>query len=317
MRGKLVHAALFGVAVGDALGVPAEFTSREVLKQTPVKDMIGFGSHNQPPGTWSDDSSLTFCLAESLSKGYDLRDIGRRFISWYEEGYWTPYGEVFDVGVATSYAIQRLKEGVPPAMAGGGGEKDNGNGSLMRILPILFYVRDMPVEKRFQCISDVSSLTHKHIRSVLACFIYIEFARQILETADKWKAFENTRKEVNHFLNTNAICSDNEINRFHRILLNPVANYDIRPVYEYEEDEIMSSGYVVHSLEAALWCIYKENNYRDTILKAVNLGSDTDTTAAIAGGLAGLLYGYDAIPNTWIEQLARKDDIWDLCNKLE
>ncbi|MFV0328629.1 MAG: ADP-ribosylglycohydrolase family protein [Dysgonomonas sp.] len=317
MINKLIHSALFGVAVGDALGVPVEFRNRDYLKENPVTDMLAYGTHNQPAGTWSDDSSLTFCLAESLTRGYNLKDMGMRFISWHEDNYWTPHGEVFDVGVATSRAIYQLMKDINPVMAGGREESDNGNGSLMRIMPLLFHVQYMDITERFRYIQAVSSLTHGHIRSVLACFIYIEFALRLIETGDKYKAFEKTRGIVNDFLHNNPICSDNEINKFHRILLNPVGDYEIKPIYEYSEAEIASSGYVVHSLEAALWCLFKEDTYEGTVLRAVNLGSDTDTTAAIAGGLAGLLYGFDAIPLKWVDQLARKDDIMDLCDRLE
>lgn len=317
MESKLIHSAIFGIAIGDALGVPVEFMDRKYLNENPVRDMLAYGTHNQPAGTWSDDSSLTFCLAETLADKYDLKKLANRFINWYEHSYWTPLGEVFDVGVATSKAIYRLEQGVNPVMAGGADESDNGNGSLMRILPLLFYIKDMEIEDRFRYISDVSSLTHRHIRSVIGCFIYLEFALQLLKSVDKFEAFLQTKDTINNFLNNNPICSDNEINKYHRILMNPISDYDIKPIYEYTEDEIVSSGYVVHSLEAALWCIFKENNFEKTVLRAVNLGSDTDTTAAIAGGLAGLLYGFDTIPQIWIDQLARKDDIFDLCDKLE
>lgn len=317
MKNRLIHSALFGVAVGDALGVPAEFRNREYFEENPVTDMIAYGTHNQPAGTWSDDSSLTFCLAEMLSEGYNLKRLSDKFIHWYESGYWTPHGEVFDVGNATSRAIYRLSQGVNPLMAGGADESDNGNGSLMRILPLVFFVKDMHIEQRFRYISEVSSLTHRHIRSVLGCFIYIEFALQLLNGMNKLEAFDQTKEIVNNFLNNNAICSENEISKYHRILMNPIGDYEIKPVYEYNECEIASSGYVVHSLEAAMWCLLRENSFEETVLSAVNLGSDTDTTAAIAGGLAGILYGFEAIPQRWINQLARKDDIFDLCDRLE
>ncbi len=118
METKLIHSALFGVAIGDALGVPVEFRDRRYLKANPVTGMLAYGTHNQPAGTWSDDSSLTFCLAETLADKYDLKKLANRFINWYEHSYWTPHGEVFDVGVATSQAIYRLEQGVNPVMAG-------------------------------------------------------------------------------------------------------------------------------------------------------------------------------------------------------
>lgn len=312
-----LHSAIVGLAVGDALGVPVEFLSRADLKQNPVMDMREYGSHNQPAGTWSDDSSLTFCLAEMLADKYNLTTLGNRFINWYEYAYWTAHGNVFDVGIATSRAIYKLGQGINPIFAGGTDEADNGNGSLMRILPLAFYVKEMPIENRFKCVSDVSSLTHGHIRSILGCFIYVEFAIQLLKGRNKFEAFAQTKEIVNNFLNSNPICSDNEINKYHRILMNPISNYEIKPIYEYSEAEISSSGYVVSSLEAALWCLFKENDYKSTVLRAVNLGNDTDTVGAIAGGLAGILYGYESIPKEWIDQLARKDDILNLCDRLD
>jgi ADP-ribosyl-[dinitrogen reductase] hydrolase len=292
--------ALFGLAVGDALGVPVEFKSRASLDESPVIDMRGYGSHNQPPGTWSDDSSLTFCLADSLQKGYNLNDLAKKFVSWLYEAYWTPHGRVFDIGFTTRSAINRLKSGTNPILAGGMDEDENGNGSLMRILPLAFYLLDKPVEQRFLFVKEVSSLTHAHIRSVVACFIYIEFAIQLLEGNGKVEAYIKTKEIVNDFLDESRI-SPVEINRFYRILRDDIA--------KLERAEILSSGYVVHTLEASLWCLLNFNTYAETVLRAVNLGEDTDTTGTVAGGLAGILYGYENIPAGWINQLARKEDI--------
>lgn len=314
---SLIHSALFGVAVGDALGVPVEFKSREYLKQNPVTYMTGYGTHHQPAGTWSDDSSLTFCLAEMLCQGYDLKVLAKLFVDWYNAKIWTPHGRVFDIGIATSQALHSLSKGISPTSAGGTSEDSNGNGSLMRILPIVFYIKDLPIEKRFQVVKDVSSLTHTHIRSVLGCFIYTEMAVQIIKEKDKLKAFNATINIVNDFLNTNAICSQTEIDKYHRILQNPIGNYNILPIYEYYEAEINSSGYILHTLEASLWCLFHTNSFKDAVRKAVNLGGDTDTTGAVTGGLAGLLYGYQSIPKKWLNRLARKNDIEDLCNRLE
>ncbi len=313
---NFVNDALFGLSIGDALGVPVEFKSRAILQINPITDMIGNGTHNQPSGTWSDDSSLTFCLAESLCEGYNLRDIANRFINWYDDAYWTAHNEVFDVGIATSKSITKLKYENSSLIGGNIDEMSNGNGSLMRILPIICFTNDKPIQERFRIIKEVSSLTHGHIRSILSCFIYTEMALFLLKKTEKFKAFELTGKIVNEFLSSNNVCSVNEIDRFHRILLNPIGDYVIKPVYEYDESEIESSGYVIHSLEASLWCLLKCNSYEETVLKAVNLGSDTDTTAAISGGLAGLLYGFENIPVKWIDKLARKDDILNLSERL-
>ena len=315
MKTNNIHAALFGLAVGDALGVPVEFKDRSYLKRFPVRDMMEYGVHHQPKGTWSDDSSLAFCLADSLCKSYEINDIGQKFVKWRNEELWTPHGKVFDIGISTNHAIQSIENGTKPILAGGFSERDNGNGSLMRIIPLLFYIRNFNIAKRFDIIKDVSSITHAHIRSVLACFIYLEYALNILDENDKWKAYTKMQVEVNNFLNTNAICSQNEMDKFHKILENQINDNETQVLHHLDESEIRSSGYVLDSLEASFWCILNSKSYEETVLKAVNLGSDTDTTAAISGGLAGLIYGYEAIPKHWINVLSRKEDITQLCLK--
>lgn len=309
MKAKTVHSVLFGLAVGDALGVPVEFKDRSYFGKNPVFDMLGYGTHNQPAGTWSDDSSLTFCLAESLSKGYDLEDIATKFLQWCNAEIWTPHGRVFDIGIATRQAIFQISKGTSPILCGGFEEKDNGNGSLMRILPLAFYLQsETNLNIIYQKTKEVSSITHSHFRSVLACFVYIVFALEILKGSKKCIAYQNMQWNVNEFVAKNDF-NKKEIQLFDRILNKNIS--------DFSENDIHSTGYVLHSLEASFWCILNSNSYEDTVLKAVNLGSDTDTTAAIAGGLAGLLYGFDAIPEKWINQLARKNDILELCDRLE
>ncbi|MCS6795206.1 MAG: ADP-ribosylglycohydrolase family protein [Raineya sp.] len=302
-----VRAALFGIAVGDALGVPVEFKSREMISNNPVTDMIGYGTYDMPPGTWSDDSSLTFCLAEALTQDFNLNTIGQNFVKWYYENYWTPHGYAFDVGITTSEAITRLQEGVKPELAGGIDETDNGNGSLMRILPLLFYIQNKPIHQRYEITKQVSSITHRHIRSVIACFYYLEFARQIIAGKDKFEIYKNLQTEVKNYLISLQI-DPAEIARFDRLLKDEITSLS--------EDEIRSSGYVLHTLEASIWCLLTTNTYKEAVLKAVNLGGDTDTTGAVTGGLAGLLYGFDSIPKNWVEQIARYKDIDDLAKRL-
>lgn len=312
-----IKAGIFGVCIGDALGVPVEFKKREDLKRSPVKAMRAFGTHHQPAGTWSDDGALTLCLAEQLTKGYDLEKIGQSFVKWQKYGHWTPHGRVFDIGIATSHAIHRISKGTSPTLCGGTSEFDNGNGSLMRILPLLFYIKDFPIEKRFEITKDVSSITHGHIRSALACFIYLELVLEILKGNDKWEAYRTMQEIVRNFLNYNPICSQNEMDKFHRILELKVGEYDLAPLHTLQEEEISSSGYVLHSLEASLWCFLNSESYSEAVLKAVNLGEDTDTTGAITGGIAGIYYGFENIPEEWIAELVRKEDIENLCSKLE
>lgn len=156
-------------------------------------------------------------------------------------------------------------------------------------------------------VKEVSSITHAHFRSVFACFVYIVYAIEILKENNKEDAYDKMRVIVNQFL-SNKDFNQAEIGLFDRILKNDI--------HTLKESEIASSGYVLHSLEASIWCVLTSSSYGETVLKAVNLGGDTDTTAAIAGGLAGLIYGYEAIPKGWLEVLARKNDIENLCNRM-
>jgi ADP-ribosyl-[dinitrogen reductase] hydrolase len=298
---------LLGVAVGDAIGVPVEFKSREEIRKSPVQDMIGFGTHSKPPGTFSDDSSLTFGLAESIASGFTLESTGRNFVNWRYDNFWTADNEVFDVGITTQHAIDRLVKGTRADLAGDFGIRSNGNGSLMRILPLLMYVRNKSEAERYALIRQVSSITHGHVRSAIACFYYLEFALGILKGQNKFEVYQNLQTSVLNFLQSVSIHVDEQI-IFNRLLVDQI---DLLP-----EEQIYSSGYVLHTLEASIWCLLNTDNYKDAILKAVNLGSDTDTTAAVTGGLAGLLYGYESIPENWLNQLARKDDIEDLAIRM-
>jgi len=302
-----VRSALFGVAVGDALGVPVEFRSRRFLDSNPVKEMIGYGSHSQPPGTWSDDSSLTFCLAEALTGEFDLNTVGRNFVRWFKEGWWTAHGEVFDVGNSTRNAVSRLASGVRPEIAGGTDGQSNGNGSLMRILPLLFYIREKPVSERLDITRKVSSITHGHNRSVIACFYYLEFARQILEGRDKFEISRNLREEFPGYVIEGGT-EPHDLEPFERLLREDIA---LLPV-----ERIFSDGYVIHTLEASVWCLLTTESYSEAVLKAVSLGEDTDTTAAVTGGLAGLLYGIEGIPEEWLGHIARREDIEDLADRM-
>ncbi len=302
--GIKINAGILGLAIGDALGVPVEFKNRSYLKANPVIDMIGYGTYGQPAGTWSDDSSLTFCLMQSMLNGYNPTHIAKLFLRWKNDAYWTAHDECFDIGITTADAINLFSKTKNPKTSGNIGENSNGNGSLMRILPLAFYTINMHVAERFQIINEVSSITHAHIRSVLACYYYIEFAIALINGKNKFDAYKIANKKLQEISETNATYKKEKVHFYH------ILAGDINKL---PEDEIESSGYVIHSLEASMWCLLNSNSYKETVLKAVNLGSDTDTTAAIVGGLAGLLYGYKNIPTMWIEKLARKEDILHLC----
>ena len=269
-----LYDAILGLAIGDALGVPYEFEQRGSFI---CSDMVGYGTHNQPEGTWSDDTSMTLATLDSLKNNNGIivtEDICRRFNDWLLYGDYTVNGEVFDAGITTCTA---LKKGRPAV-----GEWDNGNGSLMRILPLAF------VDCTDDEIRAVSAITHGHWISEEACVIYVHVVKRLLAgepiasiipTLENKKPFDRLK-----YINT----------------------LDI--------SQIKSSGYVVDTLEAALWVVSHEGDwgkgFRNDILAAVNLGKDTDTVAAVAGGIAGIIYGLEDV-HDWVEKLRNKEEIID------
>ena len=280
---EFLRSAFLGLIVADALGVPYEFMSRDTFKCT---GMSSGGAHNQPRGTWSDDTSMAIATLDSFIEcdKIDYHDIMRRFVAWTRGKEYCPHGEMFDIGGATSSAISKFMFGTEPLLCGGTGERSNGNGSLMRILPLAF------IEHSEQEIFDLSALTHAHPISKEGCRIYIELIK---------KLFSGEKKE-------NAVAS---------LSIRHEAYERIPTISTLSRNEIKSTGYVVDSLEAAIWCFLTTDNYRDCVITAVELGDDTDTVAEICGALAGLYYGESQIPIQWINALARKRYIISLINK--
>lgn len=300
MKFENIKSCFLGLAIGDALGVPVEFRDRSYFGRQPVTGMLGYGTWNQPPGTWSDDSSLTFCLAESLVKGYDLNDIGKKFVAWYSSGYWGAHHKLFDVGGTTRIALARIRDGEDPKFAGEVEEDSNGNGSLMRIAPAPLYFCNELDEVLFERIKEISSLTHGHFRSVLSCFIFSKVMIELFKGEEKSRALQNAFDATKDFSHRNEF-NVAELEKFDRVLSGKLQNL--------HADQVSSSGYVLHTLEAALWCFLNTDSYRDAVLKAVNLGGDTDTTGCVAGALAGLYYGEPSLPMEWTIALAREKDI--------
>ena len=177
----------------------------------------------------------------------------------------------------------------------------------MRILPLVFAIQNLPIEERFERTRKVTAITHGHIRAVMACFYYLEFAKQLIEGKSKYNIYKDLQTTLPSFYEKVGIDS-NEIAHFDRLLQNNIADLPL--------SEIRSGGYVIETIEACIWCLLTTDNYKEAVLKAVNLGHDTDTTAAVTGGLAGLLYGFDEIPQEWVEKLARVEDIVVLSRNL-
>ena len=306
---KQIKAVMLGHAVGDALGVPVEFESRDKLSKSPVTGMMGYGSYPVPAGAWSDDTSMSLAAMDVLSRG-ELDDfaIMTNFVKWLEDGAFTPTGKSFDVGRTCLKAIRRFIGLVDSKEAdvtfyGLDGEYDNGNGSLMRIHPFsLMAWFDKRLKSNYEEIIDrASALTHAHERSKLACKIYTLILFHLLEKPRKDSIVSALDMVKNRY-------SDHpEYHHYERLLSVHFNKLSV--------EEIKSSGYVVDTLEAAVWCVLTTDSYKDCVLKAVNLGNDTDTIAAITGGLAGALYGYEAIPKEWLDTLIKRDFIEEMCER--
>ncbi len=300
----IVYAGILGGVVGDALGVPYEFKTRMDMIEHPASTMRGYGTYRQPPGTWSDDSSMTLATLDSLAKGLNYDDLMEKFCEWIIQGEYTPYGNVFDYGNTTCTALRNYwDKKFTPLKCGLQGEHDNGNGSLMRIMPAILYVnaKGLSVDEQVEIMDTFSSLTHAHSISKASCNIYNFIVQEVINHPSKtFKTLinEGIDKSREYYDNSNYNCFNTLYNS----------------LFSLSDDYIFSGGYVVSSLEVALYSCYHTSNYSDAVLKSINTGGDTDTNAMITGALAGLYYGYDNIPCDWLLKIARLDYIKELCD---
>lgn len=261
-----LRGVVFGAAVGDALGVPYEFMARGSFE---CEGMVGGGAHHMPAGTFSDDTSMMLATCDSIKQcgRIDIEDMRRRFEEWVREGKYTPDGVVFDVGGTTA---RSLEEGI-----GQSGEWDNGNGSLMRIAPLAF------AQASDEEIRAVSAITHAHWISTQSCVAFVGIVRDLALGEGPEAAISAHAPRSKEF----AFLSELE---------------------DMPRDEVRSSGFVLDTLGASLWCLLHTRSYKECVLAAVNLGDDSDTTGCVAGALAGATYGYDAIPAEWLDTLRGK-----------
>lgn len=276
---------LLGSAVGDAVGTTLEFSRRD--SYPPLTDMVGGGPFQLKPGQWTDDTALAIALGESLCArgGLDLRDLMERFVAWYREGRYSCTGTCFDIGTTTRQALQRFMETGDPE-AGSRSAWSAGNGSLMRLAPVPIFHHDDRVAG-VEAARRQSLATHGATDAVDACGAYAELL----------------------ILAINGCPRDDVLARVIPGLTPAIAGVIDGSWRDKRREQISSSGYVAHSLEAALWCVARATDFRDAVLLAANLGDDADTVAAIAGQLAGALWGVEAIPSEWLEKLAWREEI--------
>jgi ADP-ribosylglycohydrolase/histidinol phosphatase-like PHP family hydrolase len=309
---------VMGVITGDALGMPVQFLSREDVQDGPIITMDGYGTYGMPAGTWSDDGSMTIATLDSIRErsGIDYDDIMCRFIGWTSKGEYTPAGIAFDQGNSCMEAIGNYAVSQDYRTCGKTGEWANGNGALMRIMPVCLYSYvqykkgKVTLEEAVEYVHQVSALTHNHLRSKIACGIYFFMVQSILDNSgiltDRLQKGMDEAKKFYKSDITNLV----EWSRFGRM-------FNLSEFADVPEDEIKSSGYVVDSLEAAVWSLITTETFEECLLRAVNLGDDTDTIGAIAGGLAGLFYGYNNIPVSWRKNVIKKEELIALCEWVE
>lgn len=284
--------SLIGLAVGDALGTTVEFSSPGSFE--PVTDMVGGGVFGLKAGEWTDDTSMALCLAESLvrQQDFDPADQMRRYTNWYKVGYMSSTGSCFDIGGATRNALERFAR-TGEAYSGSTDPMTAGNGSIMRLAPIAMAYADQPEDAvRYAGLS--SRTTHAAVESVEACEVLAAVLVAGFHGADRT---DMLAPETMKRWRTEKGAS-----------FSPAIEEVVMGSYQHKEPpEIQGSGYVVRSLEAALWAFAKSSSFSDGLLRAVNLGDDADTTGAVYGQIAGAYYGRSGIPSHWQDRLAMRD----------
>ena len=302
---NIFYAGIIGHIVGDALGVPVESVPRAELDNRPLRDMVGFGTYQLPAGTWSDDTSMKIALIDSLikQKRFDLNDIMHNFYKWFHDADFTATGQNFRVGPICEKAILNYMDGLNPLDCGLKDVKSIGNGSLMRILPVAYvcYCNQITGHRRQKLVRVISGLTHANQLCVLGCLIYVNFICHLLEGYELFEAYQKTQLDDYSDFDEEARLA------YYRILEETIGNY--------ARQTIISKDNVVNTLEAAFWCLFNSDSYRDAVITAVNLGDDTDTLGAVTGSMAGILYGFYDIPGIWIEALQRSEYLLDLCER--
>ena len=303
---------IIGFAVGDALGAPAEFGERWMRDMDSVKEMRSGGVFDVPEGGWTDDTSMTIATLESLKNGFNPEDMMKRFLSWYHNGEYSWCGKPIGVGKQILRALERYEESQDINTCGCETEMDNGNGSLMRMLPVCIYGymkqkrNELTLGDVLHMIYQASALTHSHMRSKVACGLYYFLVAAILDKRGNIRECVRygLKQGFEYYVSEPELCYYGRLNNFELFC-------------QMNRDSIKSSGYVVDTLEAVIWCLVTTDTFKQSLLKAVNLGLDTDTIAALTGGLAGLYYGYDAIPKDWLEVLKQREKLELLCSWFE
>ena len=306
---------LWGVLIGDALGLPVQFSTREERMINPITTMTGNGTFNKPKGFWSDDGALTLATADALSQGDALPLIMERFGAWLYHGAYTQDAQAYDMGQTTLNAIRNYQRGMPVNRCGGRSLYDNGNGSLMRILPAVMWLKAkyftgfITNPEARSTLHAISALTHANHIAMMACGIYASIADHLLEGSVISKAIDGGVREALDLYAQDPLFEP-YLDQYQRLR-------DPERLKHEDVSKIRSGGYVVETLEASLWCLLTTTSFAEAVLKAGNLGQDSETTGAVCGGLAPLADGPQSIPGEWIESLPRLDIGIDILHRFD
>ena len=304
---SIVKDGIIGHAIGDAMGVPIEFTNRETLLDSPVTEMLGHGTYDVDEGSFSDDTSMVIALIDSYVKKeeFDYDDIMNNFSIMISDGKFTPDDKLFDIGITCSKAVNNYLKGTSPLESGLDDEHSNGNGSLMRILPVVYYAyyKKLKQVEILELVRNISSLTHRHEISIIGCYLFVNYLLNIINGKDKYASL-NMLKALDL-----SMFKEENVDKYNRIL-----NGELKDLHL---DDIKSTGYVVDTLEAVLWVVLNTDSYSSSIIGAINLGEDTDTIGAITGSITGILYGYNTIPKSWLNTLKKKEYLEEYCKSFE
>ena len=299
--------AIIGHAVGDAMGFPTEFSKREELLKNPVIEMIDSPDVGQPAGSWSADTAMEIATIDSFiqKKYFDYKDIMDKWVKWISKSEYTPTGVAFDIGRTCLKAIKKYCNGTAPLQCGSTSINENGNGSLMRILPVALYAYSKKLDDTsiHKLTNEVSSLTHAHEVSRLGCYIYVQFIICLLKGYTKEDAYKHIQ-----YLDYSAY-DMHSLKLYTRILDEQIEVQRL--------DQIKSTGYIVDTLESAMWIFMNAQHYKEAITASTNIGGDTDTIGAIVGSMAGIYYGFESIPSNWLDKLQRKEYLMELADKFE
>ena len=305
MNKDIVINGIMGFIIGDALGVPLEFKKRDLFKNNKVTDMIS-SDRVGAKGVWSDDSSMVIATMKSIidNKGkINYESIMDNFILWVSNKDFIATDKAFGIGRATFFALGNYhnKRYEKITDCGMKGFNYNGNGSLMRILPIAYYCyyKKLNDDEIYNLVKGISSLTHSHEISILGCFIYVLLVIELLSGKEKENAYSDVRK-----YNYRKYFSLENVRYYERLLNNDISKLDV--------DSISSMGFVVDTLEAVIWCFINNNSYDKCVIEAINLGNDSDTIGALVGGLSGIYYGN--LPSKWLDSIVKKDYLLKLSN---